>query len=132
MSCSTILRGVYDSTTVQNVAANGVINFTNFVSNSNCNEGTGGTITLNRPGNYIVSFNATVSAAVAGAQEIQLFRNGSPVAGAHAIETAAAIGDLASLAFSTPISVTRGTPVTLTIRAINAMNIRIANVVAFK
>lgn len=129
MACNTpILRGVFDSTTLQAVAADGVINFTNFTSNARCNTGEGGVITLRNPGTYIVHFNAVVSATAAGAQEIQMLRNGSPVAGAHAIETAAAVGDLASEAFTALVSVTRGTPTTIGFRAANAMNIRVANV----
>lgn len=129
MACNTpILRGVFDSTTLQAVAANGLINFTDFTSNAQCNTGTGSTITLRNPGTYIVHFNATVSATAAGAQEIQMLRNGSPVAGAHAIETAAAAGDLASMAFTALVTVTNGTPTTIGFRATNAMNIRVANV----
>lgn len=129
MSCNTpILRGVFDSTTLQAVAAQANIQFAEFTSNSQCNSGTGGVITLRNPGTYIVHFNATISATAAGAQEVQLVRNGSLVPGAHAIETAAAAGDLASVAFATPITVTSGNATTLSIRSLNAMNIRIANI----
>lgn len=130
MACNTpVFRAVFDSTTLQAVEANGLINFTEFTSNAKCNTGSGATITLRNPGTYIVHFNATVSATAAGAQEIQMLRNGSPVAGAHAIETAAAVGDLASMAFATPITVTNGNPTTISFRATNATNIRIANAV---
>lgn len=129
MSCNTpILRGVFDSTTLQAVAAQGSIQFAEYTSNAQCNSGTGGVITLRNPGTYIVHFNATVSATAAGAQELQLVRNGSLVPGAHAIETAAAAGDLASLAFTALVTVTRGNATTLSVRALNAMNIRIANI----
>lgn len=130
MSCNTpIIRTVFDSTTLQAVAANGIINMPDVTSNRECLSSTGGVTTIRTPGNYIVHFNATVSATAVGAQEIQMLRNGSPVAGAHAIETAAAVGDLASMAFAFPITVTNGTTSTISFRAANAMNIRIANAV---
>lgn len=130
MSCNTpIIRTVFDSTTLQTVAANGIINMPDVTSNRECLSANGGVITIRTPGNYIVHFNATISATAAGAQEIQMLRNGSPVPGAHAIETAAAVGDLASVAFAFPITVTKGTTTTISFRAANAMSIRIANVV---
>lgn len=130
MSCNTpIIRTVFDSTTLQTVAANGIINMPDVTSNRECLSSTGGVITIRTPGNYIVHFNATISATAAGAQEIQMIRNGSPVPGAHAIETAAAVGDLASVAFAFPITVTKGTTATISFRAANAMSIRIANAV---
>lgn len=129
MSCnSPILRAVFDSTTLQAVAANGTINMPDVTNNTTCNAISGGVVTLNRAGTYIVHFNATVSATAAGAQEIQMLRNGSPVPGAHAIETAAAAGDLASMAFTALVTVQSGNTTTLSFRAANAMNIRIANV----
>lgn len=129
MSCNTpILRGVFDSTTLQNVVANGNINFPDVTSTGTCNSISGGVVTLRTPGTYIVHFNATVSATAIGAQEIQMIRNGSPVPGAHAIETAAAASDLASLAFTALVTVVDGNATTISFRSTTAVNIRVANV----
>lgn len=129
MSCNTpIFRGVFDSATLQNVAANGIINLPEITTtSSNCVSASGGVVTIRKPGTYMVHVNVTVSAAAAGEQEIQLLRNGTPVAGAHALETAAAVGDLASMAFAVPITVSCGSSTTLAIRTVPAANIRVAN-----
>lgn len=129
MSCNTpIFRAVFDSATLQNVAANGIINLPEVTTTSaNCVNASGGVVTIRKPGTYMVHVNVTVSAAAAGAQEIQLLRNGTPVAGAHALETAAAAADLASMAFAVPITVPQGSSTTLAIRTVPAANIRVAN-----
>lgn len=127
MACtSSDIRTVFDSTTLQAVAANGLINMPDVTTDSKCNTSTSGVVTLRVPGTYAVHANVTVSATAAGPQEVQLIRNGAPVPGAHALETAAAIGDLASMAFTTLITVPENSSVTLALRSATAANIRVA------
>ena len=63
-----------------------------------------------------------------GTEEIQMYRNGSPVAGAHALATTAAAADLSALAFTALVTVTRGSNTVIDFRSIPATNIRVANV----
>lgn len=105
MSCKNIARGVFDSPTPAGVTKNGIIPLTSFNSTTNCIRNQNGEVTVNDGGNYIVAVNVTLAALAAGVHEVQLFRNGSPVPGAHAFETIAAIGDLANFAFDAPITV---------------------------
>lgn len=129
MSCNTpITRGVFDSTTLQTVAANGTINFPDVTSTGTCNTAASGVFTLRRAGTYIVHVNVTVTPTAAGVQEIQLIRNGSPVPGAHALETVAAAGDSASMAFTALVSVTNNASTTLFVRSVPATSIRVANI----
>lgn len=133
MSCNTpILRGVFDSTTLQAVAADGLIQFPDVTSNRQCNTINGGTVTLRNPGTYLVIINVTTSATAAGSQEIQLVRNSSVVPGAHAIETAAAVGDFTSMAFAALVTVSKCDATTLGVRAISATDIRIADIIVYE
>lgn len=130
MSCNTpIMRTVFDSATVQEVAAGGVINMPEVTSNSSCLTSSGGTASIRKQDDYNVSANVTAVATAIGPVEIQLYRNGSPVPGAHAIGQAAAVGDNVPLSFSTPITVECCGTETLTLRAITATTVRIANMV---
>lgn len=131
MSCKTpIFRAVFDSTTVQNVAADGLIQFPNVTSNECCNENqvNAGTITLTTNGTYEIHFNASLVATAAGTQEVQMYRNGSPVPGAHAIATAAAIGDTVALGFTALVTVNCCCGDTISFRCPTATSVRIANV----
>lgn len=131
MSCNKALaRGSFDSPTVQDVAANGAIQFAN--TTTTCRDSisfNGGEVTIRKSGTYLVDFNATTVATAAGVEEIQMFRNGNAVPGAHARETAAAVGDSSSLAFATLVTVECGSPVTLSFRSVPATSVSIANVV---
>lgn len=129
MSCKTpILRAVFDSTTVQDVAANGIIQYSSVTSNSCCNSPVNaGVITLRDNGTYEVHFNVTLVATAAGPVEVQMYRNGTPVPGAHALGTAAAIGDNVNMAFTALVSVDC-CATTLDFRAIDATSVRVANV----
>lgn len=104
MSCKNIARGVFDSPTAVGVTQNGNLPITSFVTNTNCISNQNGEVTIQKGGNYIVAVNVTIAALAAGVHEIQLFRNGSPIPGAHALETIAAVGDFASVAFDVPIT----------------------------
>lgn len=130
MSCKTpIFRGVFDSATVQTVAADGLILFNSTTSNECCqNWYNEGTITIRQNGTYEIHFNATVAATVAGTQEIQMYRNGNPVPGAHGLETAAAVGDFANIAFTGLVTVDCCCGDTISFRCPEATSIRVANV----
>lgn len=130
MSCKTpIFRAVYDSAAVQPVAADGLILFNSTTSNQCCkdmyNEGT---ITIKQSGTYEIHFNATLAATAAGTQEVQMYRNGNPVPGAHGLETAAAIGDFANIAFTALVTVDCCCGDTISFRCPEATSIRVANV----
>lgn len=130
MSCKTaILRAVFDSATVQEVAAGGVINLPEVTSNTRCATATGGTISIREPGDYEVAFNATLVATAVGPVEVQMYRNGSPVPGAHAIGQAAAVGDNVPLAFNGVITVECCGNESISFRAVTASTVRIANAV---
>lgn len=130
MSCKTpILRAVFDNPTAQTVAADGLIQLPNVTTNECCSSPVnGGTITIRQAGTYEVHFNATVEATATGTQEIQMYRNGSPVPGAHGLETAAAVGDFANIAFTGLITVDCCCGDTISFRCPTATSIRVANV----
>lgn len=129
MSCKTpILRAVFDSPTVQAVDADGIIQFPDVTTNQCCGSPvTGGVIALNQCGDYEVHFNASVVATAAGQIEVQMFKNGTPVPGAHAFGTAAAVGDNVSLSFTGLVSVDCCEK-DITFRPTTATSIRVANV----
>lgn len=130
MSCKTpILRAVYDSPTAQTVASDGLIQFTSETSNSCCRDWLNqGTITLKQNGTYEIHFNATAVATAAGTIEVQMYRNGNVVPGAHAYGTAAAIGDFVPMAFTGLCTVDCCCGDTISFRAINATSFNVANV----
>lgn len=128
MSCnSPAARAVFDSATVQTVTANGIINMPEVTVNGRCISVASGVFTLRRNGTYRVDVNVTTIATAAGVEEIQLYRNGSPVPGAHALGTAAAVGDNVPMSFSALVTVD-DSPVTLDVRSAVATSVRVANV----
>lgn len=128
MACKTpIFRAIFDSPTVQAVDADGIINLPEVTSNSKCATATGGTITLRNPGTYEVHFNVTAVATAAGPVEIQMFRNGTAVPGAHTIGTAAAVGDNVSLSFTALATIECCGSESLSFHAVTATSIRVAN-----
>lgn len=133
MSCNNAaLRAVFDSATLQDVAAGGTINLPEVTSNSCCATANGGTVTIKESGNYDVAWNLTAVATAAGVIEAQLYRNGSPVPGAHAFETAAATGDYVSMSASTLVSVDCCCGDTLSLRVPNATSVRVASIIVEK
>lgn len=129
MSCNrAIARGSFDSPTAQDVAAGGTFQFQNATATCRDVAFNGGDIAIRKPGTYLVIFNATTAAAAAGVEEIQMFRDGNSVPGAHALETAAAAGDMSSMAFSTLVTVECCTA-NLSFRSVPATSVRVANVV---
>lgn len=128
MSCNTsAIRTVFDSPTVQAVAANGIINMPEVTTTGRCLSSASGVTTIRKNGTYHVDVNVTTVATAAGVEEVQLYRNGSPIPGAHALGTAAAVGDNVPMAFSALVSVDNA-PVTLDIRSTPATSVRVANV----
>lgn len=126
MSCNTTaIRTVFDSATVQTVAANGIINMPEVTTTGRCASSASGITTIRRNGTYHVDVNMTTVATAAGVEEVQLYRNGSPVPGAHALGTAAAVGDNVPMAFSTLVTVDCA-PVTLDVRSTPATSVRVA------
>lgn len=123
-----LTRGTFDSPTVQAVLANGVIPVSSFTTNTNCIKNDNGTITVRHGGTYKVSVNVTTIATAAGVEEIQLYRNGTPVPGAHAQGTAAAVGDAVPMSFSTLITVEDCGQTTLTVQSTPATSVRIYDI----
>lgn len=133
MSCKTpILRAVFDSATLQAVAANGVINLPEVTSNSRCVTVSGGTINIRETGTYEVHWNVTTSAAAAGTENVQLFANGNPVPGSHALATAAAAANLVPLAATGVTTIDCCGNTALTLRSVPATNVRVANITLYK
>lgn len=65
-------------------------------------------VNLNKPGIYIVHFNADAAEnGTAGDITIQLFNNGVLVPGAEATETSSALTDIVNLDFETAVRVTK-------------------------
>lgn len=129
MSCKTpILRAVFDNPTVQTVDAGGVIQLPDVTTNECCSAPVnGGLVTIRKNGTYEIHFNCTLVATAAGPVEVQMYRNGAAVPGAHALGTAAAIGDNVSLAFTALVSVDCCCSTTFDFRCIDATSVRVAN-----
>lgn len=133
MSCNcknrALAQAVFDNAAVQAVPAGGIMQPASIATSTDCIELVGGEIRINRPGDYKVSVNATMGTAAAGTVEVQLFRNGSPVPGAHALETAAAADDVVSLTFNDLITVDCCGGTVISVRAVAAANMRVLNVI---
>ncbi len=131
MSCNkAIARAVFDSATLQAVGANGVINLPEVTTSSACDRVSvsGGVVTLRGGGTYEVDVNVTMSAAAAGTEDVQLYVNGTPQPGAHALGTAAAAGDLVPMSFHDLVTVECCGTTTIDVRSVPASNVRVANV----
>lgn len=133
MGMKTIGRFVYDNSTVTNLAANENIPLPTSTISTNCISNDGTTITINRSGVYEILANFTFEATATGVQETQMYRNGNAVPGAHAISTAATIGDYISQELNGVITVPRNAPTaSINFKAIDATSIRIANILVIK
>lgn len=129
MGIKTIGRFVYDSSSVTSLAVNdSVSGLSSTVSNRfiDCD---GTNIIIYKPGTYQILVNLTLEATAVGTIETQIYRNNTVVAGAHAVSTATAIGDSITQSYSTVLTVSCGTPTTINIKALTAMNLRIANII---
>lgn len=66
-------------------------------------------------------------------QQTQMYRNGNALPAAHAIDTGAAAGNLASQAFSALVTVPCNAPqATINVKALSATSVRIANIIVVK
>ena len=133
MGCKTIGRFVYDNATTASVAAGGNVPFSSTTVSNKCIQCDGQNITIERPGVYSIMVNITTEAPGTKDNEIQLYRNGMAIPGAHAIDTVAAASNSTSCALNAIITVPANAPlVTLNVRTVNATAIRIANVLVVK
>lgn len=133
MGCKTIGRFVYDNANTAAVTANGNIPYTSITTSNKCIQCDGQNITIERPGVYSVQVNITSIPAAAGDIELQLYRNGMAIPGAHSIDTVGTAGNEVSSAFNAVITVPAASPlVTLNVRSVNANAIRVANVIVIK
>lgn len=132
MGRKTIGRFTFDNATVQTVPAGGNVQFSNITVSNDCITCDGTNITINKGGLYIIDVNVTSVATAAGNIETQLFRNGNAVPGAHAIDGPAAVGNIITQAFSTPITVDCCSGTTINLRELVATTVRIANIVVIK
>lgn len=105
MGTKTTGRFVYASATPQAVAAGGSPVFANATVSNGCLENAGnGVIKINRPGLYRVAANFTMVGTAAGAVNVQLLHNGTPVPGAQGAATLAANG-YGSVSYETLVTV---------------------------
>lgn len=132
MVCKTVGRFVFDSTTPVAVAANGNIPVANATITNDCIESDGTNITINRGGLYLVLVNLTHVATDVGSLETQLYRNGMAIPGAHAVDTAGAIGNDVSQGFNALITVPKCGNTVINVRALTATSIRIANMLIIR
>lgn len=131
MGLKTIGRFVYDSATAQSVDAGSNLPLpTATVAGDLTSDGE--TVTINQAGVYLVLASATLDAQEAGTIEVQLHRNGNPVPGAHAYATAAAEDDYAPIAFSAVVSIPRCGQATVSVRAVEAVDVVVAEVIVMK
>lgn len=106
MGCKTVGRFVYDSAEAQAVAEGGSLVYASATASDGCVGDAGrGVVSVRRPGLYNVFFNAVLEATAAGPVGLRLRRNGAAVPGATGAVTLGAAGDLATVAFSTPVTV---------------------------
>lgn len=130
MGMKTIGRFTFDSATAQSVDAGG--NLPLSTATATCNLTCDGeTVTIDQCGVFLVLANCTVDAVSAGDVETQLHRNGNPVPGAHACDTAAE-GDCVSQSYSTVISIPKCGQTTVCIRSAAAVDVEVAGLVVVK
>lgn len=133
MGMKTIGRFVFDSSTATTLAADQNIPLPTTTISTNCLSCDGSNITINRCGVYQITANFTFVATATGANETQMYRNGNAVPGAHALSTAAAVGDNLPQSFSTVITVPRNAPTaTINFKVADATSLEIANVIVIK
>ena len=133
MGCKTIGRFTYDNATGQALEANTPIQFTNKTISTKCVDTDGSSISIRRPGAYLILANYTFVATAAGAIETQMYRNGNAVPSMHAIRTPAADGDKLSKSYAQPHTIDCGTnEVVLNFKTVGATTERIASVTVIK
>lgn len=118
---ATIGRYTYAGS-AQPVEAGGAVAFNSSVDTRGLScDGT--TVTIARPGDYVVSASVVVQAAAAGSVGFALYRNGSAAAGAQALMTAAASGDYASGSASTVLTCPKCGQAMVDVRALYAESV---------
>lgn len=132
MGMKTIGRFVYDSTTLNTIEENGSIPLPTSTISTNCMTTDGTNITINAPGVYEIDSNFTSTATAAGSLEIQLYRNGNPIPGAHCVNTLTTAGDYISQDINGIITVPCNAPATVNFKFISGGQVRIANVIITK
>lgn len=110
-----MLQAYTNNSTGTTVDANTAINFTNVVVETGCTATmTPGstTVNLNKPGYYMVQFNAygASSTAEASAVEITMYNNGTEVPYASSSDTSTSTTDIADIGFSTIVRVLPSCP----------------------
>ena len=131
MGYRTIGRFVYDSATAQAVDAGGNISFP--TATATCNvAGDGTTVTVAQAGVFEVGVNLTLLATSTDVVEVQLYRNGVAVPGAHAYTTPAAEGDYVPLSFSTVLTVPKCNQAVLSVECGAATSVSVANLIIVK
>lgn len=112
----------------QSVAANG--NITLNGDTDTCGVSCDGqTVTISKPGNYVVFAQAVMQATAAGTLGIALYRDGNQAAGAQALATAAAVGDYATGSVATLLTCPRCGHVSVNLRSLYAEDVVSASVV---
>ena len=131
MGLKTIGRFVYDSATTEAVDAGGNLPLTTATATCNltCD---GETVTIDQCGVFLVLADATLVATEAGTIELQLYRNGNAVPGAHAYGTAAAEGDYVSQSLATVVSVPKCGQATVNVKATEATSVTVAELIVMK
>jgi hypothetical protein len=133
MGMKTIGRFVFDSTTAATLDANQNISLPTSTVSTNCISCDGTNITINRCGTYQISADFSFAATAVAAIETQMYRNGNAVPGAHALDTATAVGNLTSQSFNALVTVPRNAVGTvLNFKALDATSVRVANVIVTK
>lgn len=133
MGIKTVGRFTYDSATALTLAAGDTIPVPSSTVSNKCISCDGKNITINNSGLYQIVANFTFAATAEGPIETQMYRNGNALPAAHAIDTAAAVGNFASQAFSALVTVPCNAPqATINVKALNATNVRVANIIVIK
>lgn len=133
MGCKTIGRFTYDNATAALIEENGPVPLPNQTVSTNCIKCDGENIMVNTGGAYIINANFTFVGTAVGQVETQLYRNGNPIPGAHAIDSIAAVGDDVTQSINTVITVSPRVPqATVNFRVADATSLRIANVIVTK
>lgn len=128
MSCGIKARYNYDSENLVPIAAGTSLQFASGTSTSSCISCDGTNIIFKKPGTYTVMFNATLVASAEGTNEVQLYRNGVAVPGAHAVASAVASGDYMPISFNSLITVPC-TGTSISFQALDATQERIASAI---
>lgn len=131
--CEQIGRFVFDNATPEAVEANANIPLPIETVSTRCIDCDGSNITINRAGNYRIEANFAFVGTAVGNIEVQMYRNGNAVPGAHAFSTFAAVDDYVNQAITAIITVPSNVPqATINFKPDQAASVRVANVIVTK